>query len=252
METARAAFVRINQLRAHEYVAEQLRRHLALGLVPPGESLPPERELAAMFGVGRPTVQRALRLLEADRLVDTRRGRRGGSFVTAPTEDVVMEEVIARVGRDLDELAEVIAYREAVEPVVARIAAEARADSDLVVMREAVAGMEAASSEAEYMRNDTAFHLAIAAATRNRFLAQAIEEVRVRLSDATALLPESDVWHRRIDVEHEAVLGAIEVGDEEEAEHAMAVHVRTAEQGLRAVLAAVRRREMPRIPSRSS
>src|SRR6202171_1423640 len=58
-------FERIHQLRAHEYVAEQIRRHIALRLINPGESLPAERELAVMFGVGRPTIQHALRLLEA-------------------------------------------------------------------------------------------------------------------------------------------------------------------------------------------
>ena len=50
----------IEQVRAHEYVAEQVRRQLVLGLVAPGDALPPERELARMFGVGRATVQRAI------------------------------------------------------------------------------------------------------------------------------------------------------------------------------------------------
>ena len=53
-------FERIQQLRAHEYVAEQIRRHISLRLIKPGEALPAERELAGMFGVGRPTIQHAL------------------------------------------------------------------------------------------------------------------------------------------------------------------------------------------------
>src|SRR5579864_5986033 len=75
-------FERIQQLRAHEYVAEQIRRHLSLRLIKPGEALPAERELATMFGVGRVTIQQALRLLEAAGLVEARRGRSGGTFVT--------------------------------------------------------------------------------------------------------------------------------------------------------------------------
>ncbi|MGH7760240.1 MAG: GntR family transcriptional regulator, partial [Candidatus Dormibacteraceae bacterium] len=50
--TSALRFERIHQLRAHEYVAEQIRRHIALRLVKPGEALPAERELATMFGVG--------------------------------------------------------------------------------------------------------------------------------------------------------------------------------------------------------
>src|SRR5829696_5978567 len=82
-------FQRVEQLRAHEYVAEQIRRQIALGLISSGEALPPERELAKVFGVGRATVQHALRLLEADRLVETRRGRNGGTFLIGPADDEV-------------------------------------------------------------------------------------------------------------------------------------------------------------------
>ena len=45
------------------YIAEQLRREITLGLPLTGEALPPERELAAMFGVARATVQQAVRIL---------------------------------------------------------------------------------------------------------------------------------------------------------------------------------------------
>jgi GntR family transcriptional regulator, transcriptional repressor for pyruvate dehydrogenase complex len=236
-------FAPIHQLRAHQYVAEQIRRHIALRLIPPGESLPSERELAAMFGVGRPTVQHALRLLEADRLVDTRRGRHGGTFVVRPSEsELVMDELIARVARNRDELDELLVYRRALEPVVARIAATTRRKDDLRAIRSAAESAARAVREDESMKSDTEFHFAVARASKNRFFARAIEELRVALNDATTLLPESEVWHRRIDDEHRAVIEAIEARDEVAAEAAMAVHVGNAEQGIRAVLAAVGRR----------
>jgi GntR family transcriptional regulator, transcriptional repressor for pyruvate dehydrogenase complex len=239
-------FDRIQQLRAHEYVADQIRRHIALRLVPPGGSLPSERELAAMFGVGRPTVQQALRLLEADHLVEARRGRRGGTFVSRPAEDeLAMDELLARLRRRRGELEEVLVYRRAVEPAVTRVAADTRRRADLVALRRAVVSMSAARSETDYMRHDTEFHLALGRATRNRFLVAASEEIRMRLSDAISLLPESDLWHRRISGEHEAVIEAVDARDGQAALAAMEVHVANAEQGLRAVLAAIRRRGVP-------
>ena len=66
---ARADFVRFERLeqqRAHEYIAEQIRRQIVLRVIPTGQALPPERELARMFGVGRATVQQAIRMLVAD------------------------------------------------------------------------------------------------------------------------------------------------------------------------------------------
>jgi len=237
------SFDPIQQLRAHEYVAEQIRRHIALRLVAPGEALPSERELAAMFGVGRPTIQHALRLLEADRLVEARRGRQGGTFVTHPAEgSPVKDELIARLLRRRDELDELLVYRRAVEPTVTRIAARTRTEADLGAMRDTIAKMVRASAEPEYMRLDTEFHLAVARATRNRHLTSAIEEIRMELNDALSLLPESETWHRRISGEHEAIFDAIEGRDPDAAGAAAELHVANSDKGVRAVLAAIGRR----------
>lgn len=238
-------FEPVQQVRAHEYVAEQIRRHIGLRLIQPGEPLPSERELASLFGVGRPTIQYALRLLENARLVEARRGRRGGTFVCQPSGNgEVMEELVARVLRHRKAIAEMLAWRREVEPAVAGVAAATCRQSDLDAMRAELKRMAAATSEPEYMRHDTAFHLAIASATHNRFMSAAIEETRLRLGDVMTLLPESDVWHLRISGEHEAIVRGIEARDRATAEAAMRVHVASSEQGLRAVLEAVRRRGM--------
>jgi DNA-binding FadR family transcriptional regulator len=236
-------FAPIQQLRAHEYVAEQVQRHIALRLIGPGESLPSERELAATFGVGRPTVQHALRLLEADRLVETRRGRNGGTFVAAPTSDSsALDDLMDRVLRQRPELEEVLTYRRVIEPRVAREAARIRRREDLAAMSKAIEAMSRVSSEPDYMRHDTEFHLSIAQATRNRFLICAIEDVRLRLNDAMSLLPESDTWHRRLSGEHEAIVSAIRSRDAEAAEQAMDLHVAASELSVRALLSAISRR----------
>jgi GntR family transcriptional regulator, transcriptional repressor for pyruvate dehydrogenase complex len=236
-------FERIHQLRAHEYVAEQIRRHIALRLIKPGEALPAERELAGMFGVGRPTIQHALRLLEATGLVEARRGRSGGTFITRHDQDSHgADDMIVRVMRQRKELEDLLQYRRLLEPAAASVAAGSRRSADLAAMRRAIRGMAAATTEPDYMRHDTDFHIAVAHATGNSFLTRAIEEIRMRLNDAMTLLPESEAWHQRLSGEHEALLEAIENGDADSAETLMQEHVAISEQGLRAVLAAIRRR----------
>jgi GntR family transcriptional regulator, transcriptional repressor for pyruvate dehydrogenase complex len=238
-------FEPIQQLRAHEYVAEQIRRHIGLRLIRPGDSLPSERELAAIFGVGRPTIQHALRSLEADRLVQARRGRRGGTFVSAPAEDAgAMAELMARLVRRRKELEEVLAFRRAIEPAVARAAAESRRRADLTAIRGTIESMKRAQTDPEYMCHDTEFHLAIARATRNRFMVDAIEDIRLRLNDAVSLLPASSTWHRHQTAEHEGIAKAIESRDADGAEAAMDDHVVASERGVRAVLP---RREPDRV-----
>ena len=240
---AAVSFDPIQQLRAHEYVAEQIRRHIALRLVAPGESLPSERELASMFGVGRPTIQHALRLLEADHLLEARRGRGGGTFVTSPSEgSPLKEELIGRLLRGRSELEELLVYRRAIEPSVARLAARMRTEADLETMRAAMARVVEGLSEPEYMRLDTEFHLAVAGATRNRHLTGAVEEIRMQLNDALSLLPESETWHRRIFGEHEAIFEAIEAGDPDAAAAAAELHVAASDKGVRAALTAIERR----------
>lgn len=236
-------FEPIQQQRAHEYVAEQIRRHIALRLIKPGESLPSERDLAVTFAVGRPTIQHALRLLEAENLVEARRGRAGGTFVSDLSQDGLSAgELVRHVAARPREIEDLLIYRRIVEPAVARVAAQTRHDADLGPMREALEGMAQATNEPEYMEHDTEFHIAVARATHNRFLSQAIEDIRMQLNDAMVLLPETEAWHRRIAGEHEALIEAIGAGDSNLAEKIMRMHVANSEQSLRAVLKAVLRR----------
>jgi len=66
---------RSEPLELHEQVAAELRRAIGDGEAGPGERLPPARDLAAVLGVNRNTVLRALRLLRNEGLLEFRRGR---------------------------------------------------------------------------------------------------------------------------------------------------------------------------------
>ena len=246
----RVRFEPIQQLRAHESVADQIRRHIELRLIGPGEALPSERELASLFGVGRATVQHALRLLERDHLVETRRGRSGGTFVSQPTDDAkVRAGLIQRIRRRRDDIEQLLVYRSTLEPGVAALAAGARSGDDLAAMRRELFRMADASTELDYMRSDTEFHLAVARATNNGYLVRSIEEIRARLNDAIGLLPETDAWHRRLSEEHDGILAGIELGDDEQAMDAMAEHVEASNRGIRAILDAIHRRRDGRAAS---
>jgi DNA-binding FadR family transcriptional regulator len=240
---APATFSPVVQIRAHEYVAEQIRRHIQLRLSGPGEALPSERELAKQFGVGRPTIQMALRLLEAERLIEVRRGRNGGTFILGPAGDDARLELITGIVRRRDEVAELIVFRETVEPQIAAAAAVAREPADVKRIRAAVESLDGDSSEAEYMRDDTELHLAIGAATHNRYLTAAAEAIRSGLNDVISLLPESELWQVRVAEEHHELLAAIERRDAAAAATVMKVHIEHTGQGVDAVLAAIERRD---------
>lgn len=236
-----SGFERHEQQRAHEYVAEQIRRQIVLRLIPAGQALPPERDLAVLFGVGRATVQQAIRLLANDHMVESRRGRHGGgNFVLGPYEDRAdVDHMLARLRQRRNQVEDVLAYRRAVEPAVAALAAEARSDTDLRTLAEINAAAASAQTDVEFMHADTEFHLTLAQASGNRLFREAIEKIRLELNDAMIALPESPVWHQRSALEHEAILNAVRELDGATAAKAMKTHIAHTQKSVEALLSAL-------------
>src|SRR5438270_5669440 len=101
----------------------------------PGDRLPSENDLARDEGVGRTTVREALRLLASVGLIETKRGVRGGAFVTHPSADDVYEQMTTALSLmtrhgDMGDVAlnEAIAFT---MPMVARIAALRGSDEEI-------------------------------------------------------------------------------------------------------------------------
>lgn len=97
----------------YEQVAGEIRRAIAEGEASPGDRLPPAKDLAAVLGVNRNTVLRALRLLRDEGLLEFRRGR-GVSVVSTPARGAVvgkareLVDFARRNGYRIDELVQII------------------------------------------------------------------------------------------------------------------------------------------------
>ena len=212
---------------AHEYVAEQLRREITLGLFTVRGSLPPVRELAAAFWVGVMTVHRAIGILETQNLVTPRRGRGGGTFVTAGVgDDEAMRQLRARGHRERRVLEEALECRLALEPKAAAWAARRRSATDLRSWREMLDQAAATDDGAEFTQLDGRFHIGIVQAARNRFLEQALEQIRAELYFAAELLPPTSMWRHRSQTGHEDIFAAVKAADAELAAQVTARHVR--------------------------
>jgi DNA-binding FadR family transcriptional regulator len=222
--------------RAHEHVAQEIRRWIGLRLVGAGESLPSDRELAEVFGVGRATVQAAIRLLEAERLVETKRGRHGGSFVLSLNDDELARDyLLARLRRSEHAIRDALVFREIVEPDAAALAATQHTAEEFLAIQSA-AEIAASVDDAAFTAKDNAFHLAVAAASHNPFVREAIVQVRLILNDALLARPASPLWQERTAVEHGAVLDAIRDRDPERAREAMRAHAAWTAENVRVTL----------------
>jgi GntR family transcriptional repressor for pyruvate dehydrogenase complex len=226
--------------RSHVVIAEQLRRQIQLGMIPPGAALPPERELTRIYHAGRATIQQALNVLQGDGLIRRVRGRAGGTFVEDSIEtehhlDVAIQRVIA----DRTRIEEAIAFRALIEPGVAVEASRRRTSDDLALIREAQEHLCGSGLESDFMRHDDAFHAAIGWATHNRYLQGAAEVVRQALNDAIWVLPGSEVWLERTIHEHDAILAAVTSQDGAAAEAAARLHSGHTAESIRSLLAAL-------------
>jgi len=83
---------RSGPLPLHDQVAAQIRRAIADGEAGPGERLPLAKDLAAVLGVNKNTVLRALRILREEGLLEFRRGR-GIAVAGTPERGAVLARV---------------------------------------------------------------------------------------------------------------------------------------------------------------
>ena len=112
---------------AFEETVECLLTAIRLGLVGPGEKFPPERDLAAQLGISRLTLREAIRSLQQAGFVESRRGRFGGTFVTARPPAPGRAELRRMAREDGGRLADALTFRLAVETGAAQLLAEAAA-----------------------------------------------------------------------------------------------------------------------------
>ena len=198
-------------------IAAQLRRQIETGELAPGEQLPGHRGLAAQFDVSLSTVREAISMLVSAGLVDTRAGR--GTFVS------LEPPIESRLGRPLlrTEVEELVEARIMIEAQLARLAAERASADQVAALQDAVERMhEASTNPALYPDADVDFHLALAAAANNRYLLQAMSDIRSLLRDDMELGAEATIRRfgsLRISVDsHRRLSEAVAAGDADIAE----------------------------------
>ena len=171
-------------------IAGRLRGQIAAGELQPGRQLPGHRELATLYSVSLSSVREAISMLVSAGLVETRPGR--GTYVaatgTAPS--------LARAGPPLSrkEVEELVEARVVIEVQLARLAAERASPAQVLALRGAVDRMDlAAASPSDYPDADVDFHLALAEAANNRYLLQAMTDIRALLRDDMELGAEAAI-----------------------------------------------------------
>src|ERR1044071_1345285 len=148
----------------------KLRTMIQSGELPPGSRLPPEHQLATQMGLSRSGVREAVKVLEAARVLDVRRG--DGTYVTSLAPALLLEGVGVAVELLQGEtLLEVMEVRRLLEPAATGLACLRATDAQLDEVGALLQRMRDAADDPEaLMQADTAFHRAVIASTGNETL----------------------------------------------------------------------------------
>lgn len=225
---------------AYESTVERLVQTIRLGLVAPGDQLPPERELASRLGVSRDTVRDAISSLSDAGFLVVRRGRYGGTFVadvlpTGPMNllregDPQLSPPTAR------ELEDALILREILEPGAARAVAERTLNAaERELLWSALQESRLAEHE-DHRRLDSRLHLTIAELSGSSTLLDQVARCRMRINDFLDNIPllQPNIVHSN--AQHAEIVNAILSGRAADAEAAMRSHVQGSAALLRGFL----------------
>lgn len=163
-------------------IAERISSAISMGMLGSGERLPPEAELASQFGVAVATLRKALATLRNLGIVETRRGRNGGTFVVQapfPTSRALRASLRATSTASLRDFFDELA---AVSGMAARLAAERTEPSARTRLAEFAFLVREERTAQARARADSRFHLEIAILAQSQRLLAAEQRLQGELT----------------------------------------------------------------------
>jgi GntR family transcriptional regulator, transcriptional repressor for pyruvate dehydrogenase complex len=215
--------------RRYEQVTEQIQRLIVSGALKPGDRLPPERELAAKFGVGRSSLRDALRTLEVMGIVESRHGQ--GTVVRDLSTEALVVPLASVLAQKRELVAELLDVRRMIEPALAARAAANATEEELSRLEDIL------RRQAEKVRRgersideDSEFHYAIALAARNSVVLRVLDVLMDLLLESRSRSLQVPGRPERSCAGHRRILRAIKRRDGPAAEAAVRKHLKEIEE----------------------
>jgi DNA-binding FadR family transcriptional regulator len=227
-----AVFRPVRAGNAFEETLARLLQAVRLGIVPPGEALPPERELATRLGVSRDVLREAIRALADAGYLESRRGRYGGTFVRTDLAHAAPPAGERPPGAIEDVLGlRAVLEEGAVAAAASRALSAEERDALWTRLLET-----AASGPADYRRTDSRLHLTIGELAGIPSLLPLLADVRDRTNALLEEIPLIEPNLAHSNAQHEAIVQAVLRGDPDAARRALREHLDGTAALLRAFL----------------
>ncbi|MEV7647302.1 FCD domain-containing protein [Arthrobacter sp. NPDC089319] len=209
--------------RAPEAIVRRVKDAIAAGELRPGQKLPPEAQLARMLGVATMTLRHALAVLKELELVESRRGRNGGTFIHPRAEQQGRRQRVspltAAALRDLTD------WRKAVSGDAAALAAARGGEDAAARLTEAARTCETLLDNPErYRRADAELHILIAELSGSPRMVAAEMALQQEITDLVLNTTDTPKLRRIVRHTHGELVDAIINGTPESARSAMRDH----------------------------
>jgi DNA-binding FadR family transcriptional regulator len=205
-------------------LARQIEREIVESGWPVGKVLGSEDELLSRYGVGRPVLRQAVRLLEHQSVAAMRRGPGGGLVVVEPDADLVTEAIALYLQYREVSPRFVFDARTALELACVQTATEQLTEAGIAQLREMLDG-EAAATVADVVVHAQDFHAAVAGLTGNDAMQLFVRSLGRLTRERTRLPDNPEQQANDVRVAHRRIAEAMIAGDVGLARHRMLRHL---------------------------
>jgi GntR family transcriptional repressor for pyruvate dehydrogenase complex len=234
--TAPVMFRPIRTRRAFEEICERIREQLALGVLKPGDKLPPERELAQQLGVSRNVLREALRSLEMAGILKLQKGVKGGAFIKegdTSRMNEVMRDMLSLGTISVRELSEA---RINVIDLVVRLACVNARQRDFEALEANIERTDLATHEGRLLDRvecSREFYKLLAESTGNKVIAMIVNSVtEIHMRFVYAKVASSGAATPRLTDKRRQFLSALRARDVAAATRLMRIHLESVQRML--------------------
>lgn len=225
------SFGKIKKSAISEEIIARLLTMIKEGELSPNTQLPPERELAEIMQVSRPSLREALRALSIMNIIEIRQG--DGTYITSLEPELLVGNLEFVFSLNSSTITELFEARRIVEVGLAAMAAKRITDEEVEQLEACITqAIEHPDNHAEFLKADVELHEAIVRAARNTFLKHFMGSIytlgRVSRSRTVEIPGVVD----QVVKDHKAIVSALKARDPERASEAMRLHLNNVEASL--------------------
>jgi GntR family transcriptional repressor for pyruvate dehydrogenase complex len=211
-----------------ELVVQRIKELLARGELKAGSRLPPERELADMLHISRPSLRTALKALSVMGIIRAKPG--AGTYIAESLPEIFTEPMHFMTLINNTSVEELFEARRIIEAGLAELAAERASEEDIAALAREVEGMKRTVGDPEnFLKHDVRFHQAMARAANNKLMSGVMDTIahllfhirRQTIAHAKDFA-EAIEWHQKI-------TSAIQKHDAKRAKEMLSGHLRAAQ-----------------------